>query len=270
MSAKKPVKSNTAQVESKSIAAELTSFWPLGRQSLTEFWQDKHLYLAIVGLVIIPANILSTYFGANGDAGLQTYIGVAGLFMDVALLYAVVRKHREGDGFGLRTAYYSGSHIVLRFLVVTLLLGLMILPLGIATEIYTAGSSGVALAGGEMVLLGLVGLPFVLLSWWLLIRAGLAWVVVADREVRPVMAIRLSWRMTRRRFWPVAGRVAGLVLWLIILLVLPMVVLAGLYEVTGNLFFSMLLQIMVSLIGVPFITLYGFNLYDNVMRAAGE
>lgn len=254
----------------KSKPAKLPGSWSLFRITWADLRRDWKLYFGIVALVTIPTDILSTYFGADTGTTFAAYLSIAGIFMDVALIYAVVRRHREGDDFGLRTAYYSGSHAVLRFLLVALMLGVMILPLAIGTEIYGLGVAGGGGSVGESFLLGIIGLPFVLVSLWLLARCVLSLIMVVDREVHPISAIRFTWRLTRRRFWPVFGRLMSLLGYVLLALISPIVVFGGLYLVSRNSFFALLLQVAISLIILPLVVLYGFHLYDKLDPAAAE
>lgn len=232
----------------------------LGR-SLRDLRAHWKLYLGIVALVALPTNIIETYFAPG--AGLQSYLSLAGLFMNVALLYAIVRIADRGQDFGVRTAYYSGSHAVLRLFIVLLWIALMLVPLGIGSEIYAVGMAGpVTPSVGEQVLLGVLGLLFALPSLWLLTRFVLSLILVVDHEVRPMRALRLSWRLTAGRFWRVFGRMVLLVLWAILIMLVPLLVFGILYAVLHWLFWLMLLQLTASLIGLPLFALYGFYLYE--------
>ena len=258
-------------MSSKVKLAKLSKSWPLFKLAWADLLQDWKLYVGIVALVTIPTDLLTTYFGATSGSTLAAYVSIAGIFMDVALVYAVVRRHRESKkSLGIRTAYYSGSHAVLRFLLVALMLGVMILPLAIGTEIYSLGVAGGGGSIGEAALLGIVGLPFMLVSIWLLGRCLLSLIMIVDREVHPVSAIRLTWRATRRRFWALFGRSLALVAYLVMVLILPIIILGIIYLVSKSSFFAVLIQVAISLVALPLIILYGFYLYDEVCPSVTE
>lgn len=219
------------------------------------------LYLGIIVLVALPTNIIETYFAPA--AGLQSYLSMAGLFMNVALLYAVIRVADRGQDFGIRTAYYSGSHAVLRLFIVLFWIFVMLLPLIAGSALYAAGVSGnITPSAGEQILLGVVALVVAVPSLWLMGRFVLSLVAVVDHEIRPLHALRLSWRLTAGLFWPVFGRLVMLVVWTFLILLLPLVILAVLYALTHWLFWLMLIQILTSLVGLPLFALYGFYLYE--------
>jgi hypothetical protein len=244
-----------------SKPAKLPGSRKLLRRSLAEFRAHWKIYLGIVALVSVPVNIIETYFAPG--AGLQSYLSMAGLFMNVALLYAVVRIADRGQDFGVRTAFYSGSHAILRLFVVLIWIGLMIVPLAVGSEIYAVGMAGpVSASLGENILLGLLGLIFALPSLWLLGRFSLSLVAVVDHEIRPISALRLSWRLTAGRFWPVLGRLIMLVIWSILIMILPLGILALLYGVMHWVLWLMLLQLVAALIGLPLYSIYVFNLYE--------
>jgi hypothetical protein len=241
--------------------AKLAGSRTLLRRSIRNFSAHWKLYLGIVALVALPTNLIQTYFAPG--SGLQSYLSLAGLFMNVALLYAIIRIARRQDKFGLRTAYYSGSHAVLRFFIVLLWVGLMLVPLAIGSEIYAVGVAGpITPSVGEQVLLGFLGLLFAVPSFWLLTRFGLGLVAVVDHEARPLTALRLAWRLTRGRFWTVLGRLVMLVVWALLILVVPLGVLALVYAGLHWLFWLMLLQLTAALFGLPLFALYGFYLYE--------
>lgn len=230
-------------------------------RSLKDLRRHWKLYLAVVVLVALPTNLIETYFSPG--AGLQSWLSIAGLFMNVAVLYAIIRHHRSGDRIGLRTAYYSSSHAVLRYFIVLIWLGLMLLPAAAGSQIYLAGVSGaVSPSVGEQALLALAALIVSLPSIWLIIRFVLAMVAVVDHEARPMTALKLSWNLTEGRFWAVLGRLIMLVLWSALLLALPLIILGVLYALLHWLVWLMLMQLAASLFGLPLYALYAFYLYE--------
>jgi hypothetical protein len=241
--------------------AKLPNSRQLIRRTLADFRKHWKLYLGIVALVTVPTNIIETYFAPG--AGLQAYLSLAGLFMNVALLYAIVRIADRGQDFGVRTAYYSGSHAILRLFIVLIWVAFMLVPLAVGSEIYAVGIAGpVNPSVGEEILLGILGVLFAAPSLWLIGRFFCSLVAVVDHEIRPISALRLSWRLTAGRFWPILGRLVMLVVWSILIFILPLGLLALLYAAMHWLFWLMLLQLAAAFIGLPLYSIYLFNLYE--------
>lgn len=241
--------------------------WTLGKQALAELRRHWKLYTLIVALIEVPTNLATTYLGITAGTDTEAYLAIAGVFMEVALIYAVTRYRRGQAVITLREAYYSGSRVVLRFILVVALLAVMLLPLVVASDIYgVSASSTTPVSSGELILLGSISLILALPSFWLLGRTLLAIIAVVDNEdeLRPVTAIRLAWRLTRHRYWRTLGRMLAVILWQIPIIILPIIVLGGLYVLTQNVFFVAVLQMAIAIVVLPFTMIYGFGLYDNL------
>lgn len=222
--------------------------------------------MLIVGVVAVPVNLLGLFGTLSEDTSFNAYSTIAALFMNVALLTAIV--HLAGGAnqrLSLGDAYYDGSSAVLRFVIVSAVLSLLALPLLIALVVYTIGTyptAGTVPGPAEHAILGGVAFLVALPSLWLLTRFLLALpITVADGQ-RPVAALRRARQLTLGRFWAVLGRLFALaIVTLAVSLVLyaPFVGLGLVLPNQASLFFAVY-QIILSLLLLPFINIYLYKL----------
>lgn len=249
-------------------ATALPSAWQLFRGSLDAFWMHPWRYLIIVGIVTVPSNLIGLSASLASDTTVSFYLNLASLFMTGALLWAVVHAQAETT-LKLRQAYYEGSAILLRFVVVAAVLAMMVLPAAIGLSLYNLGSAstGGSVSLGIQLLLGFLALLLSLPTFYWLVRFGLSIFRVAAAGEWPMAALKASRKLTLGYFWPLAGRLVLLLVWIALLMIVPLIVLIGLAILTHAIFFIVLLQIAFSLIAVPFISLYTYRLYQALQGA---
>jgi hypothetical protein len=251
-----------SKVKAKSSPVVFPSGWSLFRETLDDFRLHLWRYLLLVGIIAIPTNLIAMSPGLAADSTVSLYVNLGSLFMTAALLWAVTRGQDDAK-LKLRQIYYDGSAIVLRFILVIIVLALMVLPAAVGISLYSLGanSSGGGVSIPVQLLLAGLALLMAAPSFFWLIRFSMAIFSVAVEGEWPLVALGSARRLTLGHFWPLAGRVLQLLVWVLLVMIIPLVVFIGLASVTHFIFFIVLLQISFSLLATPIIALYTFRLY---------
>lgn len=247
------------------MTKKLPSSWQLFKDSLTGYRRHYRRYLLIVGLIMVPTQLIGLSPTLSADAVISSYTTFASLFMTLALIWAIINF--QGKPMKLRQAYYDGSGAVLRFVLVAATLGLLLIPAALGASIYTLGQSPSGSAFTEQLLLAVLGLVLAFPSFYWLVRFGLALYRVVGSSDWPVASLRYARELTLGRFWAVAGRAVLLLVWVLLLMVIPTIVCVGLAIATRQAIFLNLLQLLAGLIILPFVHLYGYRLF-RVLEAA--
>jgi hypothetical protein len=237
--------------------------WELFGDSLRAYREHPWRYLLIVGIIAVPTNLIGLSSSLASDPTVVLYLNLASLFMTAALLWAVANG-QDNVKFKLRQAYYDGSVILVRFILVVAMLALMVLPGAIGLSLYGLGTASTVAPVSVAVQLLLGGLAILLFipTLVLLVRFIFSIYRVIVEGDWPIAALSHSWRSTRGSFWPLTGRLALLVVWIVLAMLAPLIVLVGLAVITHLYFFIVLLQLAFSLLAVPLICLYTFRLYQ--------
>jgi uncharacterized membrane protein len=191
---------------------------------------------------------------------MSAYIAFANFIMSTALLWAVVQRE-NGQAVSLKRAYFAGSALIVRLLLLTMLLALMLLPLVIGLLIFGFGvvQPGVSITGGEKVLLILVAFLIAWPSVILLARGIFGVYAIAGENLGPWEAVRRSNQLVRRRLVPVLARQLVLLLAVLLIVAVPVVLTA----VTGSssTLWALILQVAASLLVLSFANIYLYKLY---------
>jgi hypothetical protein len=202
-------------------AAKLVGPLTLTGQAWQSMWRGKGRLWAIVSVVAIPVTIISL-LTADSDPTLSAYSAFATVFMNIAVLWAVMRLAEGDNKVTLARAYYSGTAIIARFLLVAGLLVLMALPFLIGGAIYYYGIAGTPPA--SLAVDFLLGLVWLLLAWpsgyWLSRTIFALLEFDGKPELKPTEAVRLSWSAVRGKGTKVFGRL----IWLLMVLLLSVTV----------------------------------------------
>jgi hypothetical protein len=220
----------------------------------------------IVLSVAIPAGLLSTFaIDPSTDSSLSAYVALMQLALNAAILYAVVAVV-EGRPVTIRQAYYEGSGLLIRLVLLTLLLLVLALPLLLALLITAYGvvAPGATLGLMEKVLVGGLAVAVALPGLVLLTRSLWAVLVIADSPAGPMQAVRLSWQLTQGRTWAALGRLLALALMLGLLLVVPVSGLSFLSAISGSVWPYLLLQLILALVALPLSALYLHGYYRSL------
>jgi hypothetical protein len=242
--------------------------WGLFKRSLSQYRASVGVILPLVLIVDIPVSLLTTYVvDPTADSSASAYITLAQVAMLAALLYAVVRLAR-GKAVTVRQAYYEGSALLVRLLLLSVLLLLMLIPLIIGGFILSTGviAPDALLAPGEQALLILIAVLVSIPSLILFARGYWSVFVLAETDKGPIEAVRVSRRISKDKVWPTLGRLALLALLLVAVLIIPV----GILGVAGSIFhlsiLFVLLQILTAVIVLPITNFYLYFYYVELQK----
>lgn len=258
----------------------LTGSGRLALRSWKDAWRHKKLLVLIVAIIQLPVTVLSLFTASGTDASatnnsLDPYANFAYLFMNVALLFAVVSWHKGDNDTSVKRAYYASSKYLLRFLLASAVVILGLLPAMFGFVIYAVAAAaidGVAASIGELaVIIGfclLVSLP----SYWFLNRYLLGPVLVVAEDLNPLAALARSRRLSLGRFWRVIARLLMLVLAIIIVglaVLAPGFILTLLVPASGG-WATLYFEVTFTLIILPYIAVYLVNLYHDLAKTTDQ
>jgi hypothetical protein len=241
--------------------------WKLMRTALSELRQNWGGFALILAVIAVPTNIIGLSKAVSGDPALGAYMSFAALVMNVALIWSIMERDRTGVMPRPHQAFYDGSVALVRFLVVTALLVLMLVPAALGAAIYLASNSAATASGSpiiEELLIGIVCGVLALPSIWMLTRFALAPVITVATGLRPVAAMRYARKLTIGRFWRMFGRYAALVLFLIVLSIPIALVTALLAFLKLATLATLFFQIATTFLALPFANLYIYHLYRGL------
>lgn len=237
--------------------------WTLLKQALRDYRHHKKLLVSIVLVVTLPVALLSTYAASASDSTLSSWLAIAQIAMDVALIYGIIELvHRRG--VSVRQAYYRGSAMLVRFVLVLILVVLMAFFLfaGLAILAFGVVAPGTALTLGEQVLLIILAIAIAIPSVVLLTRGIWALYIVFEYDNGPLQAVSASRRITKGKVIVTLGRLLALIGFLLALLIVPVIIFVLLQNVTHLSLFSLLLQVFATLLILPVANLYLYRYYQ--------
>ncbi len=243
------------------------SGWQLSKLALEDFRKNYGLLIGIVLVVLLPSAFLSTYVVAVGtDSSLSAYLTFANSVMNAALVFAIV-KLGSGEKVGVKKAYYEGSGLLVRLLLLTIIFFLMLLPLLIGFLILAAGlfdPEGI-LSVFEKSMLAILALIFALPSLVMLSRAVFSFYIIAETAKGPWEAVKASRSVVRGRALAVFGRLVILALLVLLIIALPVLVVIFIGSSLQAIWPSFILQIVIGLFALPFTNLYLYRLYRDLV-----
>jgi len=197
---------------------------------------------------------------------MNAYTSIASIVMNVALIWAIVRAEKTGEVPRISSSYYDGSVAIVRYLLVTVLLVLMLLPAAFAAAIYLASMSSINTTSSlpEQLLIGTVCVLIALPSFWLIIRFGLAPIAAVDTGLPPIAALRYARNITIGHFWSTLAHYALLGVY-IICLAIPIALITALLSFLKlgpipTIFF----QLATTFIVLPLANIYLLKLMHNL------
>jgi hypothetical protein len=253
-------------------APKPTSAYRLARGALSDFRAGWIGYSWILAIIAIPVNFFALSQSQSNvtDTSSTVYGYAAILVMNAGLLWAVVEQGRTRKVPRPGSAYYDGSALIIRVVVITILLSLMALPLLFALTIYASAARSIGASGAELLLIGLVLSIVALPTFILVTRFGLGIIVSAVTGLRPIAALRVARQLTLGRFWLVFGRFAGLILFMIIIAV-PMALLVVLLSFLNlEPLAIFLFGVITTLTALPLFDLYLLRLYRSLELEPAE
>lgn len=248
----------------------ITSGWGLFRTSLRAFVIDWRLYIKVLAIVAIPVDLITLIPSLASNASLSDYTSMAAIIMNVALLWVVIRRREGGLKSTLAEAYYDGNVALIRYVLVSVLLVLMLIPLALGLALYGASlyvQNADPFSAVELVI-ALVSLLLASPTLFMLVRFGFAPVVVVRDGLRPFASLHRSWRLTRKRFWPVAGRLILLIVFLALASLPATVITVLLSALKAKVAATAVFEIVETLVALPIFNLYLLELYRELERTA--
>jgi hypothetical protein len=237
--------------------------WLLFKASLQDYRANWSLITGATLIVGLPVAILSSYnTNSSGDTTGSAYLAFMQLAMNVAVIYIAV-KLVAGQRTTIRAAYYEGSAMLIRLVLVSVLLVLMMLPLVLGVIIIGIGvlapTAGLNLPEQLLltVLAILVATPSVIL-----VTRGL-WAVyrIFEGPEGPIQAVRYSRQLTKGSVLVSLGRLLALAGFLVVILLIPVVILVAAGDLTHWGAWGIVLQILITLTVLPLGNLYLYRYY---------
>jgi hypothetical protein len=245
-----------------SQAASQPSVWKLWKEVAasyrTHFWR----YTLIVLVVALPTTAFTAI--SQGDATVAAYGALAALFMNAALLYAIITCQAQ-EKVKLRTFYYNSSIAIVRYVIVGIVLAIMLIPAAFGLSLVGLGGGISEIPSvGEVTLLGIIGLILAIPSIYLIIRNGFALIGVFESGIWPGAALQASRQITQGRFWGLFLRYIGMSLGLLVVALPIAFICIGLFTVSQEPLFLSLYQILNTAIILPLFYLYLYRLYISL------
>jgi hypothetical protein len=229
-----------------------------------------------LAIVTIPFNLVALLPGLTDASGnslnpLDPFAPFAAIIMNVALIWAVVQREQTGKIPKVADAYYDGSSVLVRYLLVSVALVLMLIPAAFASILYGIGVLGATAIGATLVEELLVTFVVLLLaspSVYLLIRHAFAPYAVVREGMRPLAALRYSRALTAGRFWPLAQRFVLMAILLALMSLPATLVTVGLGIIGLNTASLAFFEIASTLLILPLANIFIINVYRELQDTA--
>jgi hypothetical protein len=254
----------------KSKLPKIISPWGLFLASLAQFRAHWKPYVLILAVVAVPANILGIFSLGSSDALVQSYISFASIVMNVAFIWAITKQAKTGKVPKVSAAYYDGSVALVRYLLLSLALIVMLIPAAFGLSLFgiaQTASDYFNVTGPELALSALAAFVLAIPSLYLMVRYALAPFVLVQEGLRPVAALRRSRLLTMGRFWPVAGRLTALGLFIAIVSIPALLLLLGLSAFKLGNVPTVVFEIAATLTVLPIINIYMLRTYLALEKA---
>jgi len=248
----------------KAKLPKLISSRRLMATALREWRSNWKPYTKIIALVLVPSIIVAQFSNVASSATMRTNISAAAVFMSLAITWAFVQQRKTGRVPNVPEAYYRGTASFLRYALVGLALLIFLIPFSLGLGLYAiaiivAETTGVY--GVEQILVGFVALVLSMPSFFLIVRYGLAPYSLVYDDLRPIAALRAARHLTLGRFWPVAGRLAMLPVFLALFITPVVLITIGFALLKLPQGFAIFVQSLFLLAILPIANLYLFQLY---------
>jgi hypothetical protein len=266
----------------------------IARQSGSVLWHNRKLFVGIMLVYFVLTLLLVRDFSGTVDVTkLQTLLSsgrfagslgaftllvgsatssnsqVAGVYRSflvivasLAIIWALRQVMAGAPKIRIRDAYYQGMYPLVPLLLVTLTIGLQLLPLVLGAGLYSlVVSNGIAASMVEYILWGLLALVSAAVSFYMVISSVFALYIVALPDMTPMRALRSARSLVRYRRWIVLRTLLFLPLILCIialLLVLP-VILTATVAAPFVLFF-------IGMLFLPIVHAYLYSLYRELLK----
>ena len=206
-------------------------------------------------------SLIGSSMGAEGSVGASTYQTFIVILIILASIWAVRQQH-TGAKFKVRDAFYRGMYPLVPFILVSMVIGLQMIPLGIGGWLYTATiTTGLAVTVIEKALWIILVALLVLLSLYMVTSSVFALYIVTLPDMTPMRALRSARKLTLHRRWAIVSRIVFITL---VLVILAMIIMAPfilwLPQIAEWVFFS------ISVFGLLIPVIFLYNLYRELLN----
>jgi len=208
-----------------------------------------------------------TAFGLLINASTQGTGEVAQMYQTILLIIAslaliwLYRQQQAGNSVTMKMAFYRGMYPLIPFVLVTLVIGLQLIPALIGNFLFTTVvSGGLAVGGLEQTLWLLFYISSLLLSLYMISSSSIALYVVTLPEMTPMMALRQARELVRFRRFGILLRAIAIILVvfaLLFVIVLPVIFVAP--ALAQWMFFA------ITVLAIPLVNGYMFSLYRELL-----
>ncbi len=198
--------------------------------------------------------------GSSNTASSGIYQSILLVVCSLAFIWAL-RQVLAGHGIRIRDSFYQGMYPLLPFLLVFLLIGVQLLPVGIGGALYsTVVSGGIAVDAWEKAVVFALFLGVALWSLRMITATIFALYIVTLADMTPLRAYRSARQL-------VYGR--RLAIWRkLIFLPVALLILAALFEVPLIMFLTPLavwMLFIISMLTLPIVHSYLYGLYREML-----
>ena len=259
-----------SKAKASSASLGLTGFWALVRASGAEYRRWGRSLLGLALAVGLPVAAASTWLlDTSSDSAMAAYLTLAQLTLNAALIFAILTLRANPSAkISWRQIYYDSSVVLVRLVLLAALLFLFSFPLILGGLIITYGLviPGVAPGLGEQILLIILALLALAPGTIILLRSMWSVYILFESPAGPLQAVGISWRLSKGFSTALFNRLFGLgILLLIVVLPLTAALLWAQTAWHSNLF-GFILQLILSVVVLPFATLYLTKLYQELPR----
>lgn len=160
--------------------------------------------------------------GSGSGAAASVYQSVVVVICMLAVVWAVRQQHNKVK-IRARDAFYQGMYPLIPFVLILMVIGLQLLPLGIGGWLYSATiNGGIAVTALEKTLWIIFVMLLCALSFYMITSSMFALFVVTLPNMTPMRALRSARQLTLHRRWTVVRKVLFLVAVMVLLAIVIM------------------------------------------------
>lgn len=201
------------------------------KSTLTELFGGS--FSRITSGVTLFAVLLGNINSTSGGQQASGYQSALLITVSLALIWALrqtLSPETKKKPISALDAFYKGEYPLIPFLLVLLVIGIQLLPLAVASFLYTSViAGGLAVSAIEKVLWFLIIGLIILLSLYMITSSIFALYIVTLPDVRPMQALRSARELVRYRRWTIMRKVLFLPVALLLIsavIIIPVIMVA--------------------------------------------
>ncbi len=197
------------------------------KQTLNEFFADQSSSGFITNVTLFSVLLSNANSVSSEVAG--AYQSFLLILMSLVFIWTLRQVMSDKKNkVTVKDGFYKAMYPLIPFVLVLLVIGLQLLPLGVANFLYaTVISGGLAVTGLEVALWLTLIFLLVLLSLYMLTSSVFALYIVTLPDVRPMVALRSARELVRYRRWSVMRKVVFMPIALLLisaLIIIPILI----------------------------------------------